>query len=110
MLVRARGLGDDDDARRVAVEPVDDARPERAAAGELPEVEGERVGERARRHPGRGVDDEPGGLVDDDELFVFVDDVERNLFGRDLGQRRRRVQLDLDVLAPLQLERGLRHR
>ncbi len=56
--------------------------------------------------PGRGVDDESGGLVDDDDLFVLVDDVERYLFGRDLGGRRR-GQLDLDALAPFELERGL---
>jgi len=67
-LVRLVRLGGDDQPRRVAVEPVHDARPRVASArGELPEMKSERVGERAPRDSGRGVDDEAGGLVDDDD-------------------------------------------
>src|SRR5919197_2800488 len=73
----------------------------------IPKSEGERVSERARMDARRRVDDHAGGLVDDDYLLVLVDDVERDLFGREF-RRRRRGQLDLDALARPQLVRRLR--
>ena len=49
-----------------------------------------------------------GGLVDDDDLRVFVDYVERDVFGRERGRRGRGQLLDLDPLARAKLVRGLR--
>src|SRR5579885_2012261 len=87
---------------------MNDARSQRAAFGKLFEVKRERVGERARMNPGGGVDDHAGGLVDDDDLRVFVNDVERDVFGREFGGGRRGDFLDLDALARAELVRGLR--
>ena len=79
---------------------------------------------------GRGMDDEPGGLVDDDEMFVLINDVERQILPdhgrigwrrgcksdpRPLGEaerriaRRRAVDLDLAGLDQ-RLEPGARQR
>ena len=41
--------------------------------------------QRARLNTGSGMDDHAGGFVDDGEVFVFVDDVERNVFGFETG-------------------------
>ncbi len=51
---------------------------------------------------GGGVYDHPRGLVDDDDLFVLIDDVERNIFGLDL-RGGRLGKLCLDVLARVKL-------
>ena len=73
-------LGDDHDARGVAVEAVDDAGALRAAdVGELVDVERERVRERPVAPPAPRVDDEAGGLVEDQHRGVLVEDVERDL-------------------------------
>ena len=83
-LVRRVGLGDDQQPRGVLVDPVHDARPEppadarqRAAAMVQQRVHQRPVG-RARRR----MHHQPGGLVDDDEVGVLVDDVERDRLGR----------------------------
>ena len=50
----------------------------------------------------------PGGLIDNGEIVVFVDDVERDLFGD--GAQRRTLSLAeyANVLAAAQLQRSLR--
>ena len=45
----------------------------------------QRVDERARRWPGRRMDDEPGGLVDDQQVVVLVDHLERDVRRRARG-------------------------
>jgi hypothetical protein len=90
-------LRDHDEAARVAVEPVHDARPGHAADATqlvLAEVSEERVDERAAVVARRRVDHEPGRLVDDHEIVVLVDDAERDVLGAD-GERgdRRHVEL-----------------
>ena len=71
-VLRAR---DDEQARRVAVEPVHDPRALRSlTSAQTPE---QAVHERAGRVSGRRVDDDAGGLVDNEEVLVLVGDPER---------------------------------
>ncbi len=75
-------LGDDEAARGLLVEAVDDARPENAAdARESRDVVEERVDQRAPRVPGGRMDDEAGGLVEDEEVAILVEDGERQVLG-----------------------------
>ncbi len=77
------GLGDDHHAGGVAVKAVDDAGPAFAAdAGEFVSAMGEeRVHQGAVFVAGGGVDDEAGGLVQHDEVAVFVQDGEGDGLG-----------------------------
>ena len=50
------------------------------------------------------MDDHAGGFVDDGEIFVFVNDVERNIFGLE-AWRPALGQLDLDLVVFPQLVR-----
>ncbi len=88
-------LRDDQQARRVAVEPVHEARAH-ALAGQRRDVREQRVHERAVRRAVRGMRDHAGGLVDHEQVVVFVDDVDCDRFG--LGvERARRVDLVLET-------------
>ena len=73
-------LRDDHQPGRTLVEPVHDARPNDAAdPGEPGTAMGdEGIDERARLVAGGRVNDEASGLVEDDEILVLVDDVERD--------------------------------
>src|SRR5262245_17062426 len=86
-LMRGVGLGHDEEAGRVLVEAMNDARPSYPAnAGQaLAAMGDEGVDESARLVAGGGMDDEARGLVDDDEGVVLIDDVERDGFGQGLG-------------------------
>ena len=80
-LVRDVGLGDDQQARRVLVDAVDDARPRNAADARQRSaamVE-QRVDQRAVEIARRRVDDQPGGLVDDQQMLVLEDDRQRDV-------------------------------
>ncbi len=99
-LVRLLRARDDEQAGRVAVEAVDDARPVllpargAAAASACASV--------PPAWPGAGMDDDAGGLVHDEEVLVRVGD--RELGRRDLRLRRgRRRRLDLDLLPAREL-------
>lgn len=98
--VRILASGDHHEARGVPVEPVDDSRPLgiRATGGT---VRSERLHKRGDRTTGPGVHDQPCGLVDDDQMLVFVGDphVERRLSGRKLC---RTSGFDLELLATLE--------
>ena len=65
-LVRAVGLGDDQQAGRVLVEPVDDARPLHAADARqaVAAMGDQRIDQRAGLVAGGGMHDEPGRLVE----------------------------------------------
>ena len=93
--VRFGRAGDDEQARCVAIEPVDDAR----AIGFLSAFDGVReqpVHERACRVSGCGVDDDTGRLVDDEQVLVFVRKSQLHRLGHELAERRRgRFELDL---------------
>ena len=72
--------GDHQQPARVAVEAMDDARPldaGDAAPGLAVAVGQQRVDERAARMARRRVDDQPGRLVDDQQVVVLVDDPQR---------------------------------
>src|ERR1700730_8002723 len=90
--VGAVGLGHDQETARVLVEAVHDAGAFLAAnAGEgWAAMSNQRIDQRARPVAGGGMDDEPGGLVDDEELVVLVHDVQRDILRRDFGVRRGR--------------------
>ena len=76
-------LDDDQQARGVAVEPVDDPRPVLAGDGrERVVVELEGVDQRAGPVPLGRVGDHAGRLVDDGERLVLVDDLDRDVLGR----------------------------
>ena len=69
--VRLLGARDDHQARRVAVEAVDDPGPARLSAGD---GAGEQVDERSARPARARMDDEAGRLVDDGEVLVLPGD------------------------------------
>ena len=100
--------GDDQQARGVAVEAVDDARPRDARdAAVVVAARQQGVDERAPPVPGRRVDDQAGRLVDDQQVVVLVDDLDldrrvRLEVVRDLGRRdleRHRARRDTSELA-----------
>ena len=88
------GAGDHEQARGVAVEAVHDAGALRIAArGDA----GEQLRERALAVPPRGVHHEAGGLVDDEQVLVFVGDREWPSAGSPPSVPRRSC-LDLEAL------------
>ena len=74
-LVRSVGLGDDQQPRGVLVDAVDDAGTGNPAdPRKLPgAVVEQRVDQRAVVVASGGMDHQPGGLVDDDQMFVLMD-------------------------------------
>lgn len=86
---------EDEEAGRVAVEAVDDSRPVGVlSTGRPPE---ERVDERAAPPAGTRVDDDAGGLVDDQQVLVLVGDREGHVLA--LERRLRRLRLELELVA-----------
>lgn len=80
-------LGDDEEAGGVFVDAVDDAGAGDAAdAGKGVAAMGEEgVYQRHVGVAGGGVDGEAGGFVDDEEVVVFVDDIEGDSLRFDVG-------------------------
>ena len=93
-LVRAR---DDEQARRVAVEPVDDSRPLRLLAAR-DRVAEQPVDERPARVAGRRMHDDARRLVDDEQVLVLVGDAQVELLGLE-ARRAPLRQLEVE-LAP----------
>ena len=84
------GLGHDQHATGVAIQPMDDPGPRRAAgSAELVEMKLQGRGERASPMPFGRVDDHPRRLVDRRQRGVFVENVERNVFRLRAVARRR---------------------
>ena len=82
ILVDQLVLGHEDDAARVAVKAMHDARPVfTAQCAERTEVEGEGVGQCPVPVPPGRMNDHVGGLVDDREVLVLVERIERNVLG-----------------------------
>jgi hypothetical protein len=98
-LMRRIVFRDDDDARRAAIEPMDDARPQLASnAAQIRDVVEEGVHERSRCMPCAGVNDHSGRFVDDDNVAVLIEDFQRRRFR--LNRRRRRLrEVDDNVIA-----------
>ncbi len=94
------GLGHHQEAGRFLVEPVHDAGPPhpadarqaRAAMGD------QRIDQRAGLVSGGGMHDQAFGLVDDDDVVILVDDIERDILARRLGGDRFR-HVDCDRIA-----------
>ena len=106
--VRGLGLRDDEDAGGVLVETVDEPGAVRLAAPLL-RAEEERVHEGAVPVPDRGVDDEAGRLVEDEEVLVLEEDRERDVLRTQLRLRRRGRREDgVDEIAGGDLRGGLR--
>ena len=86
-LVRRIGLGDDEQSRRVLVDAVDDAGPRDPADPRQPAgaVVEQRVDHRAVEVARRRMDDEPGRLVDDEQVVVLEDDRQRDVLRRGVG-------------------------
>ena len=80
-LVRVVVFCRDDEPARVAVDAMHDAGAQRAAdAGEtVAAVVEQGVDQGAVRMARRGMDDEPARLVDDDDVVVLVDNVQRDV-------------------------------
>src|SRR5829696_4352611 len=98
------GPGDDEEARGVADEPVDDARPllvsTRGSVGE------DAVDEGSAPMAGRRVDDDPSGLVHDEEMLVLVRDPELDFLRHKLRLGLGRLELNvLPALKPTALRR-----
>ncbi len=60
------------------------------------------------RRSGTGVDHHSRGLVHHCQVIVFVNDIERNVFGDRAQRWRLRIAENRDLLAATQLERCLR--
>ena len=100
------GFGDDEDAAGEAVEAMDDARAERSLdLRELREVMEQGVDEGSVMDTGSSMDGHAGRLVDDDDVGVFVDDVERDVFGSG-GQGRQVSGVDVDHVGGAEELRG----
>ena len=87
-IIRPR---DDQRTRGSFVEPVHDSRPCRAAnRGKLPEAIEQGADQRSARFSGARMHYDSGGLIDDGEVIVFVENLQRNRFrsdGERLGRR-----------------------
>ncbi len=105
--MRPVALRDDQDAGGVLVDAVHDPRTQLASdAREVLAVGEQRVDEGAVLVAGSRVHHHAGALVDHDDVWVFVQHLERDLLRLRLG-RRGRGDDDGDGVASLQLERGL---
>jgi hypothetical protein len=81
-LMRGVALGCDEDSAGSLVEPVHDARTQHTTnPRELGAVMEQRIHQRAARVPGRWMHNEPSSFVHHNEVLVFENDVERDVFG-----------------------------
>ena len=97
--MRPVGFRGDEEPAGILVEPVDDAGPHDAADARQrgAAVGDEGIDQRAGGVAGRRMHGEALGLVDDDEVRVFVDDGERDRLRLGLGGRGRRHAHDIDL-------------
>ena len=111
-VVGAVGLGRDQKARGILVDPVDDPGPPLAAdpRQRVAAVEKQRVDQRPRRRAGRGMDDHSGRLVDDDQIGILPDHRQGDIFGQRLDRSRgvKAQQIDL-TFSHLGFEVGDQH-
>ena len=99
-LVRLLRAGDDEQARGVAIEPVDDPGPV-VVVPTLGSVGEQPLDERARARRSGRMDDEAGRLVDDEQVLVLPDDRDVELLRLQLD---RLGDLDVDLLPALEPE------
>ena len=103
--VRPLVLRDDQNARRVLVDAVDEPGSHVPALKQrqILEVVRERVDERSRVVAVPRMYDHAGRLVDDDQVVVLVADVERNVLGDDFQFAQRVRHYDRDAVERLDL-------
>ena len=104
-------FGDDDDAGSLFVEAMDDARAElvfgiRSATGKRLTAAEQRIDQSAAGVPGAGMDAHACWFVDDQEVVVFVENIERDCF-RFSPQRRAWRRFYGDFFASVQFPRSL---
>src|SRR5258708_206688 len=63
---------------------------------------------RGVRRAGSGMHHHSSGLVDDGEVAVFIENIERNIFGYAANGRSLNILRDVEALPAAQLERNLR--
>ena len=87
VLVGVFRLGGDHDTGSVAIEAMDDAGTLDAANAlqRGTAMEDQRINHRAIGTAGRGMNHHADGLVDDDELIVLIEDIERDILALGLG-------------------------
>jgi hypothetical protein len=71
-------LRDDEQAGGVAIEPVDESRAQQIAGKTCVDVCQQRVDQRPARRAVCWMRDHSGSFIDDEQVVVFVNDVERN--------------------------------
>ena len=86
-FVRDVGLGDDQQTRRILVDPMDDSRPRHAADPRqaATAVVQQGVDQRAVGISGGRMDDQSRRLVDDQQMFVLEHDPQRNILRHIVG-------------------------
>jgi hypothetical protein len=96
------GLGDQNDAARIPIEPMYDAGPRFAANGtELIKMPGKGAREGTRPMPTRRMHDHRRRFVHRDQMLVLVQDIEGDVFG--IGARgAQRKHVDDDALSGLE--------
>ncbi len=72
------GLGNDHEARRVPIEPMDDSRPPFGTSGQCGPPRHQGVDQGVIPMTGRRVNYQAGGLIDDGKVLVFENKSERN--------------------------------
>lgn len=91
------------------VQPVDDPRPlgmtDPLDAGEMMD---EGIDEGPVDDPGPGMDDQPGGFVEDDDVLIGVNHVQGNLLGKEGAFPLKVLEIDLDDVPDSQFMRGSR--
>src|SRR2546425_411255 len=106
-------FGDDDEAGRFLVQPVHDSRTEliirlRSPKRESLSASKQCVHERSAGIPGSSMDAHSGWFVDDEDIFVFVGDFQRDCF-RFGTKWRARARFDDNMLTPAEFLRRLCH-
>ena len=102
-------LGDDHHAGGILIEPVHNARARHAAdAFEVGAMVQDGVHERAGVVSRRGVDDETGGFVENEDVVIFEEDVQRDVLRLRLCRYGRRNR-DVERVRLLHLLAGLQH-
>ena len=109
MRLRLGALGHDEQPARILVDAVHE--PQAWILGVVVRVILEVIGQGIDQCPRivamPGMDDEARGLIDHQEVFVLVDDVQRDILGDDLQLTARTAQLERDDLEGLNAVVGL---
>ncbi len=95
--VRLRRARDHEQARRVAIEAMDDPRTVRLLPA-FDVVREQSVHERPARMSRRRMHDDAGALVDDEQVLVLVRNAQVHVLGSEIA-RRRHGRLELELLA-----------